>query len=87
MHFIGGLLYRICHATFVYRTQSQKGNKKRQQASELERDHSYITSAKGLGGWVWKMPAWLMLSAVFILTKEIDSDRMGEWGRKSPKTC
>ena len=69
MHFIGGLLCRICHATFVYRTQSQKGNKKRQQASELERDHSYITSAKVLGGWVWKMPVWLTLSTVFILTE------------------
>ena len=69
MHFIGGLLCRICHATFVYRTQSQKGNKKRQQASELERDHPYITSAKVLGGWVWKMPVWLTLSPVFILTE------------------
>jgi hypothetical protein len=49
--------------------KAKKVTKKRQQASELKRDHPYITSAKGLGGWIWKMQVWLTLSTVFILTE------------------
>ena len=66
---LGGFCAEFVTQPLSIERKAKKVTKKRQQASELERDHPYITSAKVLGGWVWKMPVWLTLSPVFILTE------------------
>ena len=66
---LGGFCAEFVTQPLSIERKAKKVTKKRQQASELERDHSCITSGKVLGGWVWKMPVWLTLSTVFILTE------------------
>ena len=45
------------------------------------RNHPHITSAKGLGGWGWKM-------AIFADVQYcIDAEIVDGWVRKRPKIC
>ena len=46
------------------------------------RNHPYIMSAKGLGGWVKKWPFLLTFSTVYIYAEIV-----GGWVRKRPKVC
>ena len=81
MHFIGGLLCRICHATFVYRTQSQKGNKKKAAGKWAWKGPSLYYVSKSIG--------WVGLENASLADAQscIYSNRVGEWCRKSPKIC
>ena len=87
MHFIGGLLCRICHATFVYRTQSQKGNKKKAAGKWAWKGPSLYYIIKRVG-WVGLENASLADAQCCIYSNQGDWFWQNGWvGQKSPKIC